>query len=838
MSLPVIPSNNTSPLKFSRIQGDTENVSIGAPDLEIKRRELRFSMHNKFIVVSTSLFMEYYVPPVAQKRNENLSNILKSVPVASGRETAMYAPIVNALNKNKICPDFTFVSTHTRGDPSETSKEAPDIGLYPKDRAPRASQGPDGRPQAPATDWSFVELCIECKTGSDPFNDKEPDFVSKSDEGKKILGQILSYIELMFRRQQRTCIFLVLILGKMCRIIRFDRSGAVVTQAFNYKTNGGVLIEFLWRYARWDRSTRGHDPSATLILPDSELAEAMVARAKKDKDPKKQEDYVRQLFQESLDTHWSWWKLRVDCKGDARHFVVGKPNFIAPGVAGRGTRGFVALDEANLNGPFYYLKDAWRVSSRHIDKEGTTLRYLNKKGVHYVPTLECHGDVSKAQVTKTQDLWKDLHKDDKAEEEETKPEEKTEASGKATKPSGENTKPEVKKTCPFKKHKHYRIVVREVGQKMSKFSSSLQLVYVLRCCIAAHSEAYKHGVIHRDISAGNVLMYYREGRWCGLLNDWELSKQTDSNTPKGRQLDRTGTWQFLSVSALDNPSKEIEIEDELESFFHVLLFFAIRFLHHNCVNVGSFMYDYFDDYKARDGKYKCGHLKQLCMKNGAITLQNGTSEQDPDVSLTFHWPSLQSTTGLEATALPLHPLNVIFSTILEWIQSRYALIQSPSNGAVTQPSQSKASHSSQGRSAPCDLEFVGGTKVRKPRNRSAPLDAHARKHHEDMAENLRSHDPILDLLWDVLTSSEFEWPDGSERTADKLPKEGHKPKADPNAASANIRKGGSMHGNVPATGSSLKRGSEHIEEPASQETPPKRAKSSKRKSNRKGHKRS
>ncbi|KAI0641260.1 hypothetical protein C8Q79DRAFT_332139 [Trametes meyenii] len=805
-------------------------------------------MHNKFIVVSTSLFMEYYVPPVTEKRNENLSNILKGVPVASGRETAMYTPIVNALNKNKICSDFTFVSTHTRGDPSETSKEAPDIGLYPKDRAPRASQGPDGHPQAPATDWSFVELCIECKTGSDPFNDREPDFVSKSDEGKKILGQILSYIELMFRRQQRMCIFLVLILGKMCRIIRFDRSGAVVTQAFNYKTNGGVLIEFLWRYARWDRSTRGHDPSATLILPGSELAEAMVARAKKDKDPKKEEDYVRQLFQESLDKHWSWWKLRVDCKGDARHFVVGKPNFIAPGVAGRGTRGFVALDEANLNGPFYYLKDAWRVSSRHIDKEGTTLCYLNKKDVPYVPMLECHGDVSKAQVTKTQDLWKDLHKDDKLPEADTKPEAKTKPEEGKTRPKeGKNqleertkaeAQPEEKKTCPFKKHKHYRIVVREVGQKMTKFLHSRQLVYALRCCIFAHSEAYRHGVIHRDISAGNVLLYYhQDDGWCGLLNDWELSKQTDSNTPQGRQLDRTGTWQFLSVSALDNPSKEIEIEDELESFFHVLLFFAIRFLHHNCVLVGPFMHKYFDDYDIGDGKYVCGPKKASCMKNGAITLRSGTKAV-PDVALTFCWPSLKSTAGLDDAASPSHPLNYIFSTILGWIKSHYALIQSPGNGTAARPSQSKAADGFRAHGVYGDLRFIDETRGRKTTNRSlAPFDTDDARKHEAMAENLRSHDAILDLLKTVLTSPEYIWPD-NEKTPDKLPKEGHKPKADPDAASVNMRKGGSMHGNVPATGSSLKRGSEHIEQPANPETPPKRAKSSKRKSGRKGHKRS
>ncbi|KAI0668608.1 hypothetical protein C8Q78DRAFT_1155390 [Trametes maxima] len=850
---PTDSPNKASPLRYSRFQGDFENGSIAAPDLAVKRRELRFSMHNKFIVVPTSLFMEKYAPPVVEKRNKKLSKILQDVPVESGKEKAMYAPI------NNICPDFTFVSTHSRGDPTDTSKEAPDIGLYPKDHAPSPSKRSNGRTLGAATNWTFVELCIECKTEGDPFDDKEPDFVAKNDEGKQILGQVLSYIELMFKRQHRTCIFLVLILGEMCRIIRFDRSGAVVTQAFMYKNKRGVLIEFLWRYARWDRSTRGHDPSVTLITPDSQLSKAMVARGGKDKDPKKPDDYVRQLFADSLNPGWSWWKFRVDDKKGPRYFVAGKPNFIASGVAGRGTRGFVALDEANLDGPFYYLKDAWRVSSHHIDKEGTTLRYLNKKGVHYVPTLECHGDVLEVQTTKTQDLWKELHEDGKPETTQAEKEPKLEEMGTkpeetGTKPEEAGTKPEEtganpegteakpkENTCPFKKHKHYRIVVREVGQKMSKFSHSRELVYALRCCIVAHSEAYEHGVIHRDISAGNVLMYRYggSGRWCGLLNDWELSKQTDSKTPHGRQLDRTGTWQFLSVSALDHPSKEITIEDELESFFHVLLFFAIRFLHHNCVDVGPFMFTYFDDHNTNEGKYICGTKKGSSVRDGSIILRNGSgtgSNALPEVSLTFRWPSLDSAAGLHDTAPPSHPLNYIFSTILEWIKSHYALMKSPNNSAPAQPSQSKAVDGFRARAVQDELEFFDGNQA-NPTGQSTQSQDEVRKHHEDMAKNLQSHGPILGLLRTVLTSPEHLWP-GDEKTEDQLPEEGYKPKADPKAASADLRKGGSMRGNVFSTGSSLKRRSEHIEQPATQETPSKRAKSVKRKSSRNARERS
>ena len=66
--------------------------------------------------------------------------------------------------------------------------------------------------------------------------------------------------------------------------------------------------------------------------------------------------------------------------------------------------------------------------------------------------------------------------------------------------------------------------------------SNLKILYL------AHEVAHEAGIIHRDISAGNILLWYDpEQGWHGLLNDWELSKRVPAGEAAsgGRQPDRT-----------------------------------------------------------------------------------------------------------------------------------------------------------------------------------------------------------------------------------------------------------------------------------------------------------
>ncbi|KAI0359590.1 hypothetical protein OH77DRAFT_1395667, partial [Trametes cingulata] len=496
---------------------------------------------------------------------------------------------MTALNHSWLLGDYVVRATPSKPDPNVRSNEKVDGGLYNTKDAPMHHEH---------TKWADIELAIECKTQAgrdDPFEDDEEKDGAPEPTGyhrRKVLGQIMSYASLVFQNQHRTHAWTLLIIGDAARLVRWDRSGVIASHKIEYVKQPITLTRFLWRLVRLSDLQRGHDPTAVRIRPDSVDYRLMVERANKPvfQDGTPIGEHALLLFLNSLKNEQPWWRLRVDDARGQRHFLVGAPHFITSALAGRGTRGYVALDESSPDASLVYLKDAWRVAHDRIPQEGKTLSDLNSDDnggpVDGVPTMLYHGDVEE-QVTQAQEAWRKKHPDEA--------------------------------TCPLKTHRHYRLVVAEVGLPMSAFSDSRELVGLIAWCIQAHHQAYtRKGYIHRDISAGNVLIYPKpmktpEGKTeeirTGLLTDWELAKSIYDADDGPRQPDRTGTWQFMSASSLMNTSKRIIVQDDMESFFHLLLYFAIRYLPHNCGDVGRFMDSYFDGHELEDGVYYGGEKK-------------------------------------------------------------------------------------------------------------------------------------------------------------------------------------------------------------------------------------
>ncbi|KAI0776256.1 hypothetical protein BD413DRAFT_669404 [Trametes elegans] len=750
------------------------------------------------------------------------ANPFAELPEANSEEE-MSEAIANTLKESGLCPDHVFAVTPHKEDKSAVSGRAIDLGMYPLDPPQNLGTADEGK--FLRTDWLTIEVGIECKmnsTAQDPFDESHDGDEFDAISRRKVLDRLLSSLELIAQHQQRTFQYMVLFLGAFARILRADPSGIFVTDQFDYRGEDGlILVNFFRNLGRASPARRGFDITATRVSPRSAEGKEMLRKGR----DVGADDYVKQMFLDSLDFHWPWWKLEVPDEtainsasagpaaaagkcgsSKTRSYLVGKPYFQAPGVTGRFTRGHVALDVTDPGRPaqFVFLKDAWRVVSDGIEKEGIVLETLKRRKVQFIPTVLCHGDIT-GQRSISQDHWQKYHKG---------------------------------KKCELKTHQHYRLVVKEVCKPLDQFRNGSQLALAMWCCLKAHSQAYKLGIIHRDISAGNILLYRTEnGKWQGMLNDWEMSKTRAQQELEGRLPDRTGTWQFLSVNALARPAKTIIIQDELESFFHVLLYVAIRLLHHNFDDhhVPQFLREYFDGYIPLITRNTCGALKREVMTTGRILLWSEKDQKDvPPKKLLFISPSsdnaptaghdgndesgssslqvpaqpnqspgndetLQQSEGSqEPSASPPstapapnynHPLNHIVAKLLSWFKAYYTLQESDHDEpAVKRNVQPRAMTEDALQLSALDgddydlasehsdsEDSESSSSAAEDASEDAVTDRMHRRALKKNAKNLRSHGPILQLFKDAVYDP--SWP-VADRYPDRKPDKKWKPAGD------------------------------------------------------------
>lgn len=332
-----------------------------------------------------------------------------------------------------LAPEFTAVSFKNEG--------ANVSGLYPSSDAP-VTRGPR---------WATHELSIHCfQIGGDPFGDGVYTLCSQES-----LEEVTDFTARIFARQHRTALYVVVLVGDLLRLARITRSTVIVTQSVSYVRRPDILADVFRRFAQLSRAQRGFDPTASLVLPGSDMHAAMLAAGDDELDGAA--DYARRRFRESLDPTWPWWRLEVHPQGSAvRHFLVGRPHFHQEGMADkRGARGYVALAVDEPGQPFVYVKDTWRWEQSFIKQEGTRLARLNAEGVRYVPTLVCHGDVPGQYVNINALLER--------------------AYGQ---PLGTPERP-----IPTLVIRHYRLVVREVGRPLRDFKNGRELVSLFKDCV-------------------------------------------------------------------------------------------------------------------------------------------------------------------------------------------------------------------------------------------------------------------------------------------------------------------------------------------------------------------
>jgi Fungal protein kinase len=248
--------------------------------------------------------------------------------------------------------------------------------------------------------------------------------MSTTPSARQVAGQIVSYTTTLLSAQYRTHTFSVLVVGNYARLIRWDRSGAVVTEPIYYNAHPS-LFNFFVRYDNASKEMRGHDPTVGLPTNDEEWKARML------------DDLVdaKSLLAITIQDPSSLKSSRYIVRGPRA-----QPNI----PAGRWTRTSIAYD-VQTHGRVL-LKDSWRVLLDDIQPEGAVYRTLEARLVPNIPRCLLSGDVGEDNYHRSQTdrfaskYW--VH------------------------------------TCTQKvvPHRHYRLVLGTIGKKLHEFDNSRQVI--------------------------------------------------------------------------------------------------------------------------------------------------------------------------------------------------------------------------------------------------------------------------------------------------------------------------------------------------------------------------
>ncbi|THG96898.1 hypothetical protein EW026_g5017 [Hermanssonia centrifuga] len=520
-------------------------------DIRVDHKYLCMETAGSFVgPVLVKEFMKRFLNIPGRRRKTpraDFSNVLKGTSNAD-----MYDSLISAIKKSKICPRMVFrrLSSITQDDMALR----PDLAGF---------DAKDGEPSDNANIWEGLR---ESEGG-----------------GTKFLGQMIHYVREQMSHQHRVFMFSLHTVHDSARLIRWDRMGAIVTEAFNFVLQPQILAEFLFRFSLLGPEGRGLDSSVELAGPEEchEFTEAVANYLDSFGERKPPH------FDSTLDTSYPTCKILFcdSCNGERSSFIVRRPFSEIPFPCGRATRGYIAWDVGRKK--LVFLKDTWRPeeSSRLSEKEA--YETLAEHKVPYVPTFLIAEDVRSStgepQRTMTQD-YSDI-------------------------PFGS-------RCAHLRPHIHHRIV-QELALPLVMMRRSKQLVQAIRNTLVAIQAAYQDAkVLHRDISMGNIML---DSNLNGILNDWDRAIRL--SVSEEHHAARTGTWRFLSIEQLRSETKAHEIHDDLESCFWVFLYAALHHFRHQPVPFDMYVFEEVWDRKDKDGTihFFGGGWKRAALSLGQIT---------------------------------------------------------------------------------------------------------------------------------------------------------------------------------------------------------------------------
>ncbi|RPD54657.1 hypothetical protein L226DRAFT_90085 [Lentinus tigrinus ALCF2SS1-7] len=595
------PSTTTPVYNVPMALSGSSHRTLGLePDRAMARNLQHLSATRQCILgpMPVQLFLDSFlhVPSTADRSGPPQSGAFTSLPYHAGNAAGIIKPLLAALNGKSspqpCCPGYTFHNTATRSlHPRRLGYMKPDICCFTTTHADIIQKCAT----ASRAEFGYLELffkieadpmydiCSDPSPGTDPETRKSHHLMQdygSDDEGgpsvvvqraEKVFAQHIAFAGEVFARQHRVFLFTVSIFGYLARILRWDRSGCILTESFDIREQPEHLCEFLWRFSQTAHAGRGHDMTVEVAHADEEaLFRTLIStevRLQLDVDGEELDQALRYHYEPGRVT--AIHVLQSNPEGDetSRRFIVSRPVISSLSLTGRGTRGFWAVDTTDHS--VVFLKDTWRSHST-TGKEGDVLHRLNAANVQNVPTALTHGDV----------LYD-------AEDEDIGP----------SRRGLQKTLTDTFVSEPWKcqayrgvdtqvaGRKHYRLVVSPVGYDLRYFRSTEELLHATYDVFIVMKDALARNCrLHRDISIANILLVKERGSDIrrGYLIDWECSWNVDESG-QALQPGRAGTWDFMSIKMLRD-SKNIRrytIQDDMESLLYVVFYSALHWLPHN-----------------------------------------------------------------------------------------------------------------------------------------------------------------------------------------------------------------------------------------------------------------
>ncbi|TFY57946.1 hypothetical protein EVJ58_g6716 [Rhodofomes roseus] len=635
--------------------------------------------------------------PPLPKRRGGYFNIPKDVT-----EPNMYEPIRRGLDKlvenfpAEIRPKFfnyghkplIFPFNALRGDFHSTKPDVvATVPTIPND--------------VDALKWRNIAFVIEVKRADD-----DDPMLKVTERRNSTLVQLAKSARNIMLAQGRLFVLLVGIYGSKARIYRFDRAGAVVSQAFQYAREPAIFYEFLWRLVH------PHHAACRVVGGDPTI------RLANKREQQKAQNWVHKLDPTCIFTHEDRKACRFitvnnkkgNDKASSRKYLVYRLLFVNPRLFTRGTAVWEALElntENESTGKRVVIKDYWRQLVRtpesdfyedmidaHMEFTGVAeYKYgedlgapeLEARDLHQPPTFPDSSEAGAAREMTgvTQDdvpsPVAEGH-DPLADEGETRrtPSSKADAEGSdaagndavtgdavqydplsspltslsslssecdSARPASSDSLPALTPSPPpaeseesiprghctvsglyhagrkhlFYERSHMRLVLETVGVPLRQYKSTQELVIALCDAIEGHKRAYEAGILHKDVSEGNVMIIrHTDGTSGGFLQDfdyafswrhfllrrgwratkesWEQYVRTNEGHPdpslqpldaemaaeRKKKRDckqRTGTLHFMAIEVV-NGGITHEVRHDLEAFYWLLVWMLLRHARH------------------------------------------------------------------------------------------------------------------------------------------------------------------------------------------------------------------------------------------------------------------